>query len=83
MLWYYKASSAIAAPLLYYKSTLYVGTLGNQVIALYDAADFVTSPTKLSLHNKKTGKPVWQHSREQPKNWSVFIIRNNRRNNWN
>ena len=58
MLWYYKASSAIAAPLLYYKSTLYVGTLGNQVIALYDAADS-SLLHKTESSQQKTGKPVW------------------------
>jgi formylglycine-generating enzyme required for sulfatase activity/outer membrane protein assembly factor BamB len=61
ILWYYKTSSAIAAPLLYYKLTLYIGTLGNQIIALHDGAD---SPQTLSLSKSDasrqiTGKPVW------------------------
>ena len=61
ILWYYKTGSSIAAPLLYYKSTLYVGTLGNQVIALYDAVDSSqTSPLhKSNASLKIAGKPVW------------------------
>jgi Uncharacterized protein related to plant photosystem II stability/assembly factor len=58
ILWYYKTSSAIAAPLLYYKSTLYAGTLGNQVIALYDVADSLLLHKSEASH-QNTGKPVW------------------------
>jgi outer membrane protein assembly factor BamB len=58
VLWYYKTSSAITAPLLYYKSILYIGTLGNQVIALYDAADS-SLLHKTESSQQKTGKPVW------------------------
>jgi outer membrane protein assembly factor BamB len=59
--WYYKTNNAIAAPLLYYKSTLYVGTLGNQVIALPDVVDSSqTSPLpKFNAFLKITGKPIW------------------------
>jgi hypothetical protein len=61
ILWYYKTSSAIATPLLYYKSTLYVGTLGNQIIALSDVVD--SSQTsflpKSDASLKIIGKPVW------------------------
>jgi hypothetical protein len=61
ILWYYKSSSAIAAPLLYYKSTLYVGTLGNQVIALSDVIDSTQSLSlpKSDAYPKIVGKPVW------------------------
>jgi Concanavalin A-like lectin/glucanases superfamily/Secretion system C-terminal sorting domain/PQQ-like domain/PKD domain len=61
ILWYYKTNSAIAAPLLYYKSTLYIGTLGNQVIALYDVADSsqATSPHKANASRQISGKPIW------------------------
>jgi outer membrane protein assembly factor BamB len=61
--WYYKASNSIAAPLLYYNSTLYAGTLGNQVIALNDIVD-----SSQTIHLSKlskfafaqiTGKPMW------------------------
>jgi hypothetical protein len=58
ILWYYKTSNSIVAPLLYYQSTLYVGTLGNQVIALYDAADS-SILHKTGSSQQKTGKPVW------------------------
>ena len=59
--WYYKTSSAIAAPLLYYKSTLYIGTLGNQVIALSDIVDSSQSISfpKSDSSPKIAGKPVW------------------------
>jgi 6-phosphogluconolactonase (cycloisomerase 2 family) len=61
ILWYYKSSSAITAPLLYYKSTLYVGTLGNQVIALSDVIDSTQSLSlpKSDAYPKIVGKPVW------------------------
>jgi outer membrane protein assembly factor BamB len=61
VLWYYRTNSAVVAPLLYYNSTLYVGTLGYQVIALYDGSDSsrtgsltgATSPTQTAE------TPVW------------------------
>lgn len=37
--WYYRDSSAISAPLLFQKGTLYVGTEGGKVVALYDGVD--------------------------------------------
>ena len=58
--WYYTTSSSIVAPLLFYKSTLYVGTLGGQVIALDDIADTSqTSHLSKASSKKITGKPVW------------------------
>jgi outer membrane protein assembly factor BamB len=37
--WHYNTTSAVSAPLLYYNSTLYIGTLGNRIIALYDGSE--------------------------------------------
>ncbi|MFH1213656.1 MAG: FG-GAP-like repeat-containing protein [Candidatus Neomarinimicrobiota bacterium] len=54
--WYYKASTSIVAPLLYYNSTLYLGTLGNQVIAIYDGLE---TPIPKSVANQATKIPVW------------------------
>jgi outer membrane protein assembly factor BamB len=60
VLWYYMTSSAIEAPLMYYKSTLYIGTTGNQVIALYDVIDSLQTPLlKSDASFKTTRKPVW------------------------
>jgi outer membrane protein assembly factor BamB len=60
VLWYYMTSSAIEAPLMYYKSTLYIGTIGNQVIALYDVFDSLQTPLlKSGASFKTTRKPVW------------------------
>jgi outer membrane protein assembly factor BamB len=61
ILWYFKTSSAVEAPLLYYRSTLYIGTLGNQVMALSDPVD--SSKTfrlsKSDTSHQITGKPIW------------------------
>jgi outer membrane protein assembly factor BamB len=61
ILWYYKTSSAIAAPLLYYKSTLYIGTLENQVVALSDVVDSSQTSrlSKSDASHQNIGKPVW------------------------
>jgi outer membrane protein assembly factor BamB len=56
--WYYKTSSAIVAPLLYDQSTLYLGTLGNQVIALYDSAE-IGNLSKSSTSVQVEKMPMW------------------------
>ena len=61
--WYFNTSSAVSAPLLYYNSTLYLGTLGNQVIALYDGAETpspkVAAFSKSSVSNQVARIPMW------------------------
>jgi len=56
--WYYKASNAIVSPLLYYKSTLFFGTLGNEVIALYDSSQS-SSYMKSSVTAQVLEDPMW------------------------
>jgi len=57
--WYYKTSNSIAAPLLYYQSTLYAGTLGNQVLALSDAVDSSRTSSLYKSDASHKGKPIW------------------------
>jgi hypothetical protein len=62
--WYFKASSAVVAPLLYYNATLYFGTLGGQVIALFDGAIETVNPkvavlSKSSISNQVARIPMW------------------------
>ena len=61
ILWNYNLHETIEAPLLYYESTLFVGTLRNQVIGLYDGIEPLQSinqskPLKLVSINKE---PIW------------------------
>jgi outer membrane protein assembly factor BamB len=61
VLWRYQIASAISAPLLHYKSHLYVGTLGRQIIRLYGREDSagVTGLTKQSLAVQSSAQPMW------------------------
>jgi outer membrane protein assembly factor BamB len=74
--WHYTANSAIAAPLLYYKSILYVGTLGNQVIALEDIADSSQTPhlSKSVVSSQNTGKPIWATFQGNNQRTGMFSI---------
>ena len=62
--WYYDDSTSIKAPLLYNNGTLYVGTLGERLIAFYDNADSLFTQN-LSLNKSKKinsfsyNPPIW------------------------
>jgi formylglycine-generating enzyme required for sulfatase activity len=56
--WYYKTDAAIVSPLLYYNSTLFFGTLGNKVIALYDSSQSSVL-TKSSIAAQESEYPMW------------------------
>ena len=56
--WRYKTNASIVSPLLYYKSTLYFGTLDNRVIALYDSSQSLVL-TKSSGTVQAYGYPMW------------------------
>jgi len=56
--WYYKSNAAIVSHLLYYKSILFFGTLGNKVIALYDSSQS-SALSKSSGTVENFGEPVW------------------------
>lgn len=53
--WYYKDSSAISAPLLFQKGTLYAGTEGGRVVALYDGVD----ASALEKEVLSVSAPIW------------------------
>jgi outer membrane protein assembly factor BamB len=61
--WYFNTGSGVSAPLLYYSSTLYLGTLGNQVIALSDTADSslgdMSKPPQSKRISAAPAIPVW------------------------
>jgi outer membrane protein assembly factor BamB len=56
--WYYKTNAAIVSHLLYYKSILFFGTLGNKVLALYDSSQSsVLSKTSSTV--EVPAEPMW------------------------
>jgi outer membrane protein assembly factor BamB len=80
--WYYKTDAAIVSPLLYYNSTLFFGTLGNKVIALYDSSQ--SSVLKKSTIAAQTEYPIWstfQGNGQRTGVASDFIITGIEKNN--
>jgi outer membrane protein assembly factor BamB len=61
VLWRYLAGAPIAAPLLHYKSHLYAGTLGNEIIRLTGIEDSVGVSPSRSLNGavQNSSQPMW------------------------
>ena len=61
VLWRYQTVGAISAPLLHYKSHLYAGTQGHQIIRLYGKEDSagITTLIKSSVLAQNSAQPMW------------------------